>query len=88
MAFESFDAFIAMGGHGPYVWACYIVFFALSIVLIHWSRVQRKATLKRLAHRHAGSGKGNMAGTEDIERTGRTGADFARVKSSDQITDG
>ena len=83
MAFESFDAFIAMGGHGPYVWACYIVFFALSIVLIHWSRVQRKATLKRLAHRHAGSGTESMVGTQDTERTGKAGADFARVDSSD-----
>jgi heme exporter protein D len=23
MSFESFGAFLAMGGHGPYVWSCY-----------------------------------------------------------------
>lgn len=23
MNFESFSAFLAMGGHGPYVWSCY-----------------------------------------------------------------
>ena len=23
MNFDSFSAFLAMGGHGPYVWSCY-----------------------------------------------------------------
>ena len=30
--FENFDAFIAMGGHGPYVWAAY----GLSLTLMAW----------------------------------------------------
>ena len=29
MAFDSFAAFVAMEGHGPYVWACYAVFTKL-----------------------------------------------------------
>ncbi|WP_207062456.1 heme exporter protein CcmD [Motiliproteus sp. SC1-56] len=30
MYFDSFSEFLAMGGHGPYVWACY----ALASVII------------------------------------------------------
>jgi heme exporter protein D len=72
MAFDSFHAFIAMGGHGPYVWACYVVFLALSLVLIQWSRTQRRAVLQRLARRQAGP---------DTASTGKASADFARVDS-------
>ena len=75
MAFDSFDAFVAMGGHGPYVWACYFVFFALSIVLIAWSRRQRQLALKSVARRQS-----NATQTT----TGHASADFARVDSSKQ----
>ena len=30
--FEDFEAFIAMGGHGPYVWAAY----GLSLAIMAW----------------------------------------------------
>ncbi len=30
--FENFDAFISMGGHGPYVWAAY----GLSLAIMAW----------------------------------------------------
>lgn len=36
MAFESFADFLAMGKHGPYVWAAY----SLSFVIIVWNVVQ------------------------------------------------
>lgn len=42
MAFDSFQAFIVMEGHGPYVWACYIVFFLLLGGLVAWSFSQRR----------------------------------------------
>jgi heme exporter protein D len=29
MNFESFSAFLAMGGHGPYVWSCYVLTLAV-----------------------------------------------------------
>lgn len=73
MAFDSFDAFLAMGGHGPYVWACYFVFFALSFVIIQWSRAQRKAAVRRLARRFS---------APDTATAGKTTADFARVDTS------
>lgn len=46
MAFDSFSAFIAMEGHGPYVWACYVVFFVLMGVMMIWSVRSRKEIIK------------------------------------------
>lgn len=42
MAFDSFEAFIMMDGHGPYVWACYAAFFLLLGWLVAWSFSQRR----------------------------------------------
>lgn len=75
MAFDSFGAFIAMGGHGPYVWACYVVFFGLSLVLIVWSSRQRKAAIQGVMRR--------QARTDQAVR-GDASADFARVDATDR----
>lgn len=73
MAFDSFDAFIAMGGHGPYVWACYAVFFALTFVLVFWSKRQRLAALRQVTNRLEAA----------PDKTGKpAAASFARVDSS------
>lgn len=45
MAFDSLTAFIAMEGHGPYVWTCYGVFFLLLGGLAYWSLRQRRRVL-------------------------------------------
>ncbi|MEX0605919.1 MAG: heme exporter protein CcmD [Marinobacter sp.] len=42
MAFDSFQAFMVMDGHGPYVWACYAAFFLLLGGLVAWSFSQRR----------------------------------------------
>jgi heme exporter protein D len=73
MAFDSFQAFIEMGGHGPYVWACYIVFFVLSIVLIRWSKRQHRLVLRTLA---------SSGSQPRVTESDGAGADFARVDSS------
>ena len=31
--FDSLDAFLAMKGHGLYVWACYIIVYAILVYL-------------------------------------------------------
>lgn len=46
MAFDSFSAFIAMEGHGPYVWASYAVFFVLMGLMMIWSVRSRKAIIE------------------------------------------
>jgi heme exporter protein D len=45
--FESLDAFIAMKGHGPYVWACYILVYAILIYLTLSPVLSKKAFLKQ-----------------------------------------
>jgi len=46
MAFDSFSAFITMDGHGPYVWACYAVFFVLLLLLMVGSVRSRAAIIE------------------------------------------
>jgi len=46
MAFDSFGAFLSMEGHGPYVWACYITFFAVLVPLMVWSYRRRTAAME------------------------------------------
>ncbi|MGH8493920.1 MAG: heme exporter protein CcmD [Moraxellaceae bacterium] len=49
MAFESFADFLAMGRHGPYVWAAYGVTFAIVIWNVLQPLLQRKKLLKEQA---------------------------------------
>lgn len=43
MSFDSFDAFIQMGGHGPYVWSAYgITLVVLVYNVIRPWRLKRK----------------------------------------------
>ncbi len=77
MAFDSFGAFVEMGGHGPYVWACYFVFFALMVVLIGWSKKQRKDALQFQVRE---------AAPQDSVSSQTGAASFKRVDSSE--TDG
>jgi len=46
MAFDSFSAFLVMEGHGPYVWACYGVFFILLVTMMVWSVRRHKAVIE------------------------------------------
>lgn len=59
--FENVDAFIAMGGHGPYVWAAY----GLSLAIMAWLAIaplrRQRAMLanlrqRRQAQRNRGEG--------------------------------
>ena len=49
--FDSIDAFIAMGGHGPYVWAAY----SLSLAIMAWLAIvplrRQRALLSELRQR-------------------------------------
>jgi len=46
MAFDSFSAFLAMEGHGPYVWTCYAVFVILIAGTVFWSAKRHQATYR------------------------------------------
>lgn len=45
--FETIADFIAMNGHGPYVWASYAITFAVLIFLLISPLLQKKAFLKQ-----------------------------------------
>lgn len=45
--FESLEAFITMGGHGIYVWPCYIFVFVILIGLTLSPILSQKAFLKQ-----------------------------------------
>ena len=45
--FDSLDAFITMGGHGPYVWTCYLVVYIIIIYLTVSPLLAKKAFLKQ-----------------------------------------
>lgn len=71
MAFDSFGAFIAMGGHGPYVWTCYAVFFLLMGALALWSLRQRRFIMTQQRRRtHSASARGDRP----------AGASFTRIE--------
>jgi heme exporter protein D len=46
--FESVADFIAMNGHGPFVWSAYAITFAVLIFLLVSPLLQKKAFIKQL----------------------------------------
>ena len=55
MSFESLQAFLSMGGHGPYVWTVYLTTFVLLTVNFVGFRRERRRTLRELRSLHAAS---------------------------------
>ena len=55
MSFESLQAFLSMGGHGPYVWTVYLTTFVLLTVNFAGFRRERRRTLRELRSLHAAS---------------------------------
>jgi len=51
MKFDSFSAFIDMGGYGFYVWLSYGVTTALLLILILGSMTRHKQVIKNIAQR-------------------------------------
>ncbi|MEC7377466.1 MAG: heme exporter protein CcmD [Pseudomonadota bacterium] len=77
MAFDSFSAFVVMEGHGPYVWACYGVFFLLMIALMAGSLRRRRAVIEscRRGYERQSDGHGQQASQQPA-------AAFTRIKVS------
>lgn len=77
MAFDSLTAFIAMEGHGPYVWTCYGVFFLLLGGLVYWSLRQRRQVMAAQRRELARAPASNMAAGQRTRAAG-----FTRVNAS------
>jgi len=48
MNWGSLEAFVAMGGYGPYVWGTYIVTILLLAAEVLWLRGRRRTIVRRL----------------------------------------
>lgn len=75
MAFDSLSAFLAMEGHGPYVWTCYGVFFVLMVGLMVWSSRRRSATMEACRRIYERQDQGG-------QQAARPAATFTRVEVS------
>ncbi|WP_415897503.1 heme exporter protein CcmD [Neptuniibacter sp. QD57_21] len=51
MSFESFSDFIAMGGHGLYVWLSYAIALFVIVINIVNPALQKKKVISNLARR-------------------------------------
>ncbi|MDN6318758.1 MAG: heme exporter protein CcmD [Marinobacter sp.] len=76
MAFDSFSAFIAMDGHGPYVWACYAVFFVLLAVMMIGSAMAKKSVVESCRRGY------EFQAEKSKVATSKPSASFARVNVS------
>lgn len=47
--FESFAAFVEMGGHGPYVWSAYVIALSLLASLVIMPLRRKRMLLKQIA---------------------------------------
>jgi len=62
--FADLHSFLWMNGHGPFVWACYLITFAGLALLVLEPRIQRKRFIRQqqnLARRRA---QGPMRGKQ------------------------
>jgi len=75
MAFDSLSAFIAMEGHGPYVWTCYAVFVIFLAGLMIGSARRNRAVLE--ACKRGIEQQGSTTGTRP-----KAAATFTRVDVS------
>ncbi len=64
--FESIADFIAMNGHGPYVWASYAITFSVLVFLLASPLLQKKAFVKQQQKQQKLSQAHNAA-SESIE---------------------
>lgn len=76
MAFDSFSAFIAMEGHGPFVWVCYAVFSVLVFGLMVWSVKRNRSVIEACRRRYEADAQTSGQPARQASAT------FARVEIS------
>ncbi|MFQ3786542.1 heme exporter protein CcmD [Halomonas sp. A29] len=75
MAFDTFQDFIAMGGHAPYVWSAWGLTLALLLGIVLHARAERRQVLRQLQRRVRREARqtGASAGAQPIQ-TSRGGS--------------
>lgn len=53
MRFDSLADFIAMGGHGPFVWSAYAIAFVVIVFNFVWPVVLKKRHISRMRQQQA-----------------------------------
>ena len=66
MYFSSFNEFLAMGGHGLYVWMAYGIFLTIIAWNIFMVRANRRQALERARKTWRREAKGTAAGNKDL----------------------
>ena len=56
MAFKSFAEFVAMGGHGPYIWTAYGVTLVLILYMLAAPVLRQRRFVREERRRHLRSG--------------------------------
>lgn len=65
MSFDSLEAFLAMGGHGAYVWTVYLTAIGLLIGNFAKFSRERRRTLRELRALHAATGQAASISTSN-----------------------
>jgi len=78
MAFDTFSAFIAMEGHGPYVWACYAVFLVMLIGMMVWSARSNRQVLGDCRRRYRQQAQSHRASSGSRPEASFTRVDISR----------
>ena len=64
MYFESLEAALTMGGHGPYVWSAYAITLVVLVQLLLWPRRRQRRLLSELRGEARRRQRGNQAEVE------------------------
>ncbi|MFO8046234.1 MAG: heme exporter protein CcmD [Halomonas sp.] len=75
MAFATFNEFIAMGGHAPYVWAAWGVTGALLVAVVLHARAERRLLLRNLQRRVRREGRQGVNPDGMAQVSHQTGGD-------------
>lgn len=81
MQFDSFNAFLAMGGYGFYVWLAYGVTALLLVILIINSKSQNKAVIKHIIARQKRENKLRQAAAQ--QQQAKASADLNTAADND-----
>ena len=79
--FDGFRDFVAMGGHGPYVWLSYAITLAVMVYLVAAPILRRRAIVRRLRlHSARAARHGNLQSGEVPSRSGTRAVNTERSR--------
>ena len=86
MQFESFNAFLEMGGYGFYVWLSYGTTAALLLLLLFTSLQQNKAIKQKIITRQKRENKLRQAATQKAKQVAEQEKSNIAATSAEKVT--